>query len=440
MRIKAVTAATLGFLLAVVPCLSLEWHNTQPPPRKLATIVVDEARHRAVLFGGEGTSAWNDVWQMSLDSVTGYDGWTRVSTSGTPPAGRLGHAAIYDAGHDRMVVFGGITAGNETNDLWQLDLATGAWQELSPSGTPPGPRVFVTAVYHPDRHSMLVLDGKYGSDGIDDLWELDLDSLAWHKIQVQGTHPAGRWSYGLVLDRDSNALIVFAGQAGNSLVNELWKLDLEPGNEAWTELNPSGDVPDVRANCACCWVPEQRTFCMFAGFTYPIFTFLNDLYTLDLTSLTWTRLNPTGELPPERRCPAGTYDPYNHIFLTFGGENYGGCLGDASYISTEDMLGTREWQPVQSGRSRPLLEVLSISSRPVSVLCRIPETGQTSVRIIDASGRMVRTLLSSTSTAGARQLSWDGKDAAGQTVPAGNYFCRLETGSSRCTRRFALVE
>ena len=80
----------------------------KPSGRSGATAIYDPVRDRMVVFGG----AYNDgsdhflteVWSLSL---TGTPSWTLLIPTGTPPAGRTEHSAIYDPVRDRMVIFGG---------------------------------------------------------------------------------------------------------------------------------------------------------------------------------------------------------------------------------------------------------------------------------------------------------------------------------------------
>ena len=51
--------------------------------------------------------------------------------------------------------------------------------------------------------------------------------------------------------------------------------------------------------------------------------------------------------------------------------------------------------------------------------------GRVDLVVHDLAGRAVRTLASSTMSAGPHALVWDGRDASGQRVPAGVYFVRL---------------
>src|SRR6266849_10609060 len=100
-----------------------------------------------IVFGGElfsSQTALNDVWVLShADGQGGTASWTQLSPSGTPPAARLLHTAVYDAANNLMTVFGGVTTNNQTlSDVWVLSHANGlggtpTWTKLLPSGGPP---------------------------------------------------------------------------------------------------------------------------------------------------------------------------------------------------------------------------------------------------------------------------------------------------------------
>lgn len=94
--------------------------GTSPTPswRTSSTMVLDEARRRVVLFGGEGGAVNNhaDTWE--------WDGsaWSSPSLSGTPGA-RGFHALAYDPVRRCIVLFGGSQyVSNRTyfTDTWEL--------------------------------------------------------------------------------------------------------------------------------------------------------------------------------------------------------------------------------------------------------------------------------------------------------------------------------
>lgn len=56
----------------------------------------------------------------------------------------------------------------------------------------------------------------------------------------------------------------------------------------------------------------------------------------------------------------------------------------------------------------------------------LPAEMLVSLRIFDARGRYVRTLFRGNQVARTYSIEWDGRDAAGHSVPSGVYFCRLQ--------------
>jgi flagellar hook assembly protein FlgD len=61
------------------------------------------------------------------------------------------------------------------------------------------------------------------------------------------------------------------------------------------------------------------------------------------------------------------------------------------------------------------------------------------LRVYDASGRLVNTLLSGPLAAGTQRIEWTGVDENGRTAPAGIFFLRLNTGRETVSRKVLLV-
>ncbi len=74
---------------------------------------------------------------------------------------------------------------------------------------------------------------------------------------------------------------------------------------------------------------------------------------------------------------------------------------------------------------------LSVSPNPVRnwtrIACTIPGAGPNSLRLVDATGRELRSFGIDVSSAGKREWIWDRRDRDGRSVPAGLYFCALTT-------------
>jgi len=70
----------------------------------------------------------------------------------------------------------------------------------------------------------------------------------------------------------------------------------------------------------------------------------------------------------------------------------------------------------------------------------LPATDVVSLTIYDVAGRSVCVLVDREArVAGSHAMSWAGRGAAGQDMPSGTYFCRLDIGGSTATTRMTLI-
>jgi len=98
------------------------------------------------------------------------------------------------------------------------------------------------------------------------------------------------------------------------------------------------------------------------------------------------------------------------------------------------------------GNPVPAPDVLWVDCTPVpshstvSVTLDLPRDGTIDVRIYDIRGNLIKILERATYTAGQHIIPWDGRTADGDPVPAGVYFCRVETiGESSVTKKLIMV-
>ena len=66
--------------------------------------------------------------------------------------------------------------------------------------------------------------------------------------------------------------------------------------------------------------------------------------------------------------------------------------------------------------------------------------GKMSLRIYDARGQLVKTLVSGHAAAGEHTARWDGLDGRGRTVASGIYFYRLKAGDFAQTSKMVLTK
>jgi len=70
----------------------------------------------------------------------------------------------------------------------------------------------------------------------------------------------------------------------------------------------------------------------------------------------------------------------------------------------------------------------------------LAEAGQANLRIYDAQGRLVKTLIDGQVAAGEREVVWNGDDATGRPVASGVYFYKLVTPNKSISKRMVLLK
>jgi hypothetical protein len=142
--------------------------------------------------------------------------------------------------------------------------------------------------------------------------------------------------------------------------------------------------------------------------------------------------------------------PVGPARITLGFERPGaGGLAEASLRiqnasgSTWDAVPTIIETPVDrapvAAQAIPAPTVYRARPNPFSgateIAFAIPEAGRVSLRVYDAAGRLVRTLVDGAREAGVARISWDGRDQAGRGARSGIYFVRLSAaGAERSVR------
>ncbi len=109
----------------------------------------------------------------------------------------------------------------------------------------------------------------------------------------------------------------------------------------------------------------------------------------------------------------------------------------AAIYDSNAVVGVEEPAPVATVRLQPNRP--NPFSARTTVRFDLARAERVALRVYDVTGRVVRTLASGEFAAGSHALDWDGRDEQGTPLGAGLYFCRLEAGAARATRRLVLA-
>lgn len=194
--------------------------------------------------------------------------WTKPAVTGRIPGVRDGHSScVVD---HFMYVFGGFEEliNQFSRDVHCLNLETMTWSYIPTTGEPPSYRDFHTATVLNDR--MYVFGGRGDRNSpyhtqeeiyCEKIVYLDLRTLQWHTPKTTGRVPVGRRSHSAFVY--NGRLMIFGGY--NSILdqhfNDLYSFDVT--TDLWTRLNPGGKGPQPRRRQVCL-VIDKRMY-LFGG-------------------------------------------------------------------------------------------------------------------------------------------------------------------------------
>jgi len=239
-----------------------------PQGRHMVSVVYDPTSNRMIVHGGCAGNCLPilaDTWVLSnANGLGGAPVWTALPSA---PIARAGHVAVYDAGSNRMIVFGGNTGWltSDRNDVWVLVDANGigspSWVQLSPTGPlPPARGADAAGVYDPTTNRLIIFGGRTATNPgstFNDVWILsNANGLGgtpqWTQLFPANTPPAPRGMHSMAYDPITNRLTIFGGYNDTlGYFNDVWVLTNANGvggAPEWIQLTPNGVLPVARAS------------------------------------------------------------------------------------------------------------------------------------------------------------------------------------------------
>ena len=287
---------------------------------------------------------------------------------GGGPSQRWKQSAIYDSEHNQVVFFGGQGLVDCLNDVWELSLTDLSWSQVSASGQVPVVRRCHSAIYDPVNKRMIVFGGANPYSVFNDLYSLDLSTHVWTQLSPGGSLPNVRWNHAAIYNPKDSSMVVFGGrqlytgsykttgqvdtvnynpenrgegvlssaQQASTWFNDLWKLDLK--TLTWSQIIPTGQLPPARECHTATYIPDGNYLLVYAG--YANWECFGDLWKYDFTTNSWTEITVSGDAPLPKSSHSAFYDGENNRLITFGGI-------DETWITFDDVweldLNTFSW-------------------------------------------------------------------------------------------------
>lgn len=314
--------------------VSLQWPEKADTPIMFA----DSLRGRALLFHsavGQGPAATShDLYE--------WDGAGNVWILRTPfprptwPSDRKDFSVAVDSDRNRVVLFGGAPArgGARLNELWEMDLATFAWTNLTPTPLPPSwppARASHGMAYDKIRRRVvvfggLVVDGFVAQPA--DLWEWDVSSSTWTDRTappaIDGSWPNGRLNASFVYDDRRGRVVLFGGQTRSSTVgetfNDVWDWDGASGRFVNRTIPLSPDLqPQKTTGHAAAYDPVRGRMVTFGVSSLQAPFGSEQTWEWNGDDGTWSRRAVRSAHPSSRERPGMAYDASRQRMVLFGG-------------------------------------------------------------------------------------------------------------------------
>jgi Galactose oxidase, central domain/Kelch motif len=372
--------------------------GTPPSARAQLAGIYDPVRDRMLIQGGDSGGALDDVWALSF---AGGGSWSQITTGGPTPPARSEHAGAYDPVRDRLLIYGGASGTPYVffGDVWALDLATNVWSQIVGTGGPPTPRRQAAAVYDPGHDALVVIGGYEGPLPVADTWALSLGgtptwvqklspSVYGHAATwvpaLQGAVVTGGYNYATIhtvtslvkpdtyssadalvpggpwrrseldgiYDPVRDHLVIFGGDMANGFdpIPNADTWSMSAGNPpVWTML--SQFMPRERVLHTLVRDPADDRMILFGGYAwYGQDTNLNDTWSFDLATETWGELTFGGQVPGSHMNHTAILDPVGHRMIVFGGNVDGAPSNELWQL---DLTGTPTWSLLAASGTPP---------------------------------------------------------------------------------------
>ena len=319
-------------------------------------------------YGG-GTGRLDDFYSFSFDS----NKWERVEVLSDEKPGCRENNGVVIGDSSRMYLFGGYNGSTWLNDLWMFDIDTQRWTCIQESSeglseemssalgqleraraeliNGPSRRFGYVSVVH--NNKFVLFGGFDGARWLNDMFEFDLQTNVWKKVEAKGNLPSVRscpaWAkddkyvyiHGVSYDKvdfgcftlHTLMIISLKHFMFNSIAHNLQGYDgverkadffaCDLATYTWTELPCKGTAPSPRYFHSCC-IHGNKLY-TYGGYNGS--DRLADMLAYDFETNHWSEVDCTnGERPSGRSSLVAQV--YENSLYIFGGYNGSTVLND----------------------------------------------------------------------------------------------------------------
>ncbi len=279
--------------------------------------------------------------------------------------GRTGHSATYHAALGRIVMVGGQTVDGASDEIWHYNPARraeldGGWVNVTAAfgaADRPSARHSASIAYDSARNVIVLFGGLMAGDPTNETWEYAASARTfngepvgvWTKKTFAGPGPSPRYVAAMAYDAVLQKSVLYGGLQNGDL--DTWLYD-----GSWTSVAHAVDPQAFLRASMAFDVTRGKTVLFGASGTTPAST-----ATWEFTGALWTQIN-TAPNPGNRVWSAMTYDPTRSKLVLYGG-TLGTSLGP---VASDTWTYDGTWQLVASAANPPGRRAAALVSDPVT--------------------------------------------------------------------------
>lgn len=255
---------------------------------------------------------------LLLTGLAHADVWKQIQPDGTIPSARTGHTLVEI--NNKIYLYGGESADTSTlvtgssileDSVFVYDPNLTVWSPVEPANNPPPARKNHSAVALGEKMYILFGEGSQGSP-LQDIWVYDPLSKEWQEQIVSSvSKPDARTGHSTVVMYGQ--IFIYGGKTTTGVVNDLWSFELR--SRTWTQRENGGNL--VYGHKA---IADTGTKMYVHGGTSEDQTMFPDLLSYDLNTKRWENIAVQGDLPSPRAFHIATFET-NKIKIS-GGNGY----------------------------------------------------------------------------------------------------------------------
>ncbi len=235
--------------------------------------------------------------------------WISLESSNDIPTKRSGHESIVI--NNKMYLFGGVDDSNNfKNDLYEFDLDSHIWRKINYKNEAPNIRASFAMCKGYYDNTLLLCGGATVNNINKDLYEFNIKTSIWTKLYDDFTS-----FYGLSISLYKHSLLVFGGTKGTIYSNKLFEYNLITNKKR--EINTSGVLPTPRYKHQAIII--NNYLYIIGGGSFKPTNNLIDIYKLDINYLNWEKINMIGKIPINRVAHTCQLDKDTNNIIMFGG-------------------------------------------------------------------------------------------------------------------------